>query len=60
MTMLLLILLVVLAAGAFMWRSERRRRSIHPGTGFGDGTEARGSDRSPFYTGSDTDGGAQG
>lgn len=54
MTIVLLVLLVVVVVGALVWRSERRRRAIHPGTGFGARTSARG------YAGSDTDSGTHG
>jgi hypothetical protein len=60
MTIWLFVLLVVVVVGALMWRSERRRRAIHPGSGFGDGTEGRESGRGQFYTGTDTDGGSHG
>ena len=59
MNIWLFVLLVVVVVGALMWRSERRRRAIHPGSGFG-GTEGRESGRGQFYTGTDTDGGSHG
>ena len=51
MTMWLLVLLVIVVMGALMWRSERRRRTSHPGSGLGDGTAGRESGRGQFYTG---------
>ena len=42
MTVWLLILLVVVVAGAVLWRSQRRARQIHgPGSGSGGTTSAR-------------------
>lgn len=58
MTMWLLVLLAIVVVGALMWRSERRRRAIHPGSGFGGGTAGRDSGRGQFYTGGGTGGGA--
>ncbi|TQJ51203.1 hypothetical protein FBY26_2929 [Phycicoccus sp. SLBN-51] len=58
MTMWLLVLLVIVVMGALMWRSERRRRTSHPGSGLGDGTAGRESGRGQFYTGGGTGGGA--
>lgn len=57
MIMWLLVLLVVVV-GALTWRSERRRRASHPGSGVGDGTAGRESGRGQFYTGGGTGGGA--
>ena len=38
MTMwLVVILLVSVAVGALVWRSERRRKAVHPGSRFGSG-----------------------
>ena len=42
MTVWLLALLVVVVAGALLWRSARRARQIRgPGSGTGDSTSAR-------------------
>lgn len=60
MTIWLLILLVLVVVGALMWRSERHRRALHPGSVFGDGTAGRESGHGQFYTGTDTDGGSHG
>lgn len=53
-----LLVLLVVVVGALMWRSERRRRASHPGSGVGDGTAGRESGRGQFYTGGGTGGGA--
>lgn len=49
MTIWLLVLLLVIAAmGAMVWRSERRRRATHPGSGFGDFTSHGDSAADPY------------
>lgn len=58
MWLLVLLVLLVVVVDALMWRSERRRRASHPGSGFGDGTAGRESGRGQFYTGCGTGGGA--
>lgn len=50
MTMWLLVLLAIVVVGALMWRTERRRRASHPGSGFADGPRG-GESSGPFSGG---------
>jgi hypothetical protein len=51
MTMwLVVILLVIVAVGALVWRSERRRKVAHPGSGFGS-SGPPGGDSTPLSGG---------
>jgi hypothetical protein len=57
MTMWLFVLLILLIVGALVWRSERRSRSIHPGSGPSESAAARESGRGDLFSGG-TGGGA--
>jgi hypothetical protein len=50
MTMWLLVLLAIVVVGALMWRTERRRRATHPGSGVADGPRG-GESSGPFSGG---------